>query len=88
MKHQLAWIVRGARRTQFAFDDQGAAIRDLQQKLAELQLVVARIDSGGAPVDVASGGPRPQLDELSAKLDRIDSTVTELVRVVAPPTTD
>ena len=67
----------------------------LQQQLAQLQSAVARIDGDVSPVDGAPGGLanrfdqlRDRLDQLSPKIDRIDGTVNELVRVVAPPSTD
>ena len=90
MRQQLAWILRGAGRTQDAFDDQGGAIHALQHRLAELESAVARTDAATADI-VAAGDVEEltaRLEALSAKLDRIDHTVEELVRVVAPPATD
>jgi methyl-accepting chemotaxis protein len=95
MKRQLVWIVRGAGRTQTAFDEQGAAIRELQQQLADAQLAIARIDGNAARVTEVSNEVAGRLDSLAervdllnAKVDQIDSTVNELVRVVAPPSSD
>ena len=88
MKRQVAWVLRGATRTQAGFNEQTEAIRALQRQFAELESTVARIDG-------QSQGPTDQLAEISNKvemlnsrLDRIDDTVTALVRVVAPPTPD
>lgn len=94
MKRQLAWVVRGAGRTQEAFDDQGAAIRELQRQLGELQSTVGASDARAArTVDDANAFAERldelsvQINELAERIDRIDGTVNELVRVVAPPTT-
>ena len=95
MRRQLAWIMRGADRTQDAFDDHGTAIRDLQRHVDELRSTVTRLDADAARIGDASQGLTARLDHLSqridqlgATVDRIDGTVNELVRVVAAPTSD
>lgn len=95
MKRQLGWILRGADRTQSAFDDQAETVRGLQRQLAELHSVVGRIDADAARIDAAATGQdrrmselTERLDQLTAKIDQIDDTVNDLVRVTAPPTDD
>jgi methyl-accepting chemotaxis protein len=95
MRRQLAWIMRGADRTQDAFDDHGTAIRNLQDHVDELRSTVARVDADAARIDDASQGLTARIDHLSRQIDqlgaiveRIDGTVNELVRVVAPPIDD
>jgi uncharacterized coiled-coil protein SlyX len=89
MKRHLAWVLRGADRTQGALEDQGNAIRSMQQRIAELESVVARIDEAAGhidPVRVAELGER--VEKLEARLAYIENTASELVRVVAPPTAE
>ena len=88
MKQQLAWILRGASRTQAAFDDQSEAIRALQRQIAELESTVARIDGGSQETIDRLAEIDNRVEMLNSKLDQIDDTVTALVRVVAPPTPD
>jgi uncharacterized coiled-coil protein SlyX len=86
MRQQVAWILRGATRTQAAFDEQSEALRALQRQIAELESTVARIGSQATIDRLADIDDRVEM--LNSKLDQIDDTVTALVRVVAPPTPD
>ena len=88
MKQQVAWVLRGATRTQAAFDEQSDAIRALQRQIAELESTVARIDGGSQETIDRLAEISNRVEMLNSKLDQIDDTVTALVRVVAPPTPD
>lgn len=80
MRKQISWWLRGRDHTQAALDDQGAAIGELQQQVAELGSVVARIDPlatrAAEDVDGLLGELRAAVDDLSARIgalsDRVD----------------
>ncbi len=89
MKRHLAWIVRGADRTQQALQDQGEAIRSMQHRVAELESVVTRIDEAAGRIDAERVAELiDRLERLEARLADVEGTASELVRVVAPPTAD
>ena len=88
MKQQVAWVLRGANRTQAAFDEQSEAIHALQIQIAELESAVARIDGGSQETIDRLAEIDNRVEMLNSKLDQIDDTVTALVRVIAPPTPD
>ena len=72
MRRQLAWIMRGADRTQDAFDDHGTdAIRDLQRHVDELRSTVTRLDADAARIGDASQGLTARLDHLSQRIDQL-----------------
>ena len=98
MKRKLAWLVRGGDQTRAEFAAQAAAIQELQRQVADLGAAVTRIDplaqsAAGVPEQLRTitddlaeriGNASLRLDVLEARLDQLDETLTELVRVVTP----
>jgi polyhydroxyalkanoate synthesis regulator phasin len=94
MRKHLAWLVRGGDQTRAELAGQAAAIQALQRQVADLGAVVDRIAPAAAVPEqlrqvtddlgerVATATTR--FDVIEARLDHLDETIAELVRVIAP----
>lgn len=81
MRKQITWWLRGGAHTTAVLDDHAAAIRDLQQRVAELSDALARIEPvasrSAAQIDGLPTELRAAVDDLS---DRIGALHDRLER--------
>jgi hypothetical protein len=79
LRQQISWLTGGGARAQATLDEHAQAIRQLQQQVAELSLVVARIDAGSSDPEAWTSvrdGVRQAVEDVSGRIaalaDRVD----------------
>lgn len=89
MKQQVSWWLHGSAQTRAALDEHAAAIRDLQQKVAELTAVASTtlVDQMRTAVDDLGDrvGALADVREMTERLTELERLVGQLARIVAPP---
>jgi len=89
MRARLSWWLRGHTQTRAALDDHAAAIRDLQQKVAELTDVTGTTLAAQTRAAIDDLGDRigalADVREMSEQLAELEQAVAQLTRIVAPP---
>lgn len=83
MRKQISWMLKGQAQTRAALDDHAAAIRELQQKVAELTVVVARLDPLATGAGKLPGELRAAVDDLGARIGALGERLEEVERAGA-----
>ncbi len=81
VRQQISWLTGGGARAQATLDEHAQAIRQLQHQVAELSLVVARIDAGASDPEAWTSvrdGVRQAVDDMSGRISALADRIEQL----------
>jgi len=81
VKQRISWLAGGGASVRAALDEQTAAIQELQRKVADLTVVVARLDAGSSDGEswaTLRDDVRRAVDDLGARIGALAERVERL----------